>query len=356
MPSAAPHPNSPLFTCPSSLAPPHSPLLTRPSMSRAWQFGLCSVALTALALAAHADLAVSPVALAGKMLSAGAFQMVYLLPLASFPLELRASSFGVASSAGRLAAVVVPSLADKLSLETSSLLSAALAGAAALAVLCLISDSDGDSPGEGEGATEAAAVLEGRVVPSPTAPRAPAPRMCLEQQQQQQGRQGGAEGTGSSRSSSSSSSAPEPATERSPSSLAVEEQPVGFHPSVVCDRTLNPITGYRYTKIGSNPSYDLCQTEFDKLPQEEQTQFERIAPPVTPRRAALAAGVVALSALAFGQQQRSSPPRPPATPREDIEDLLELPPLSPAEELVALIFRPKIPATQRERPRWEYEY
>lgn len=103
-------------------------------------FGLCSAALAVLALVSAADLPASPVALSGKLLSAGAFQMVYMLPVQSFPAELRASSFGIASSAGRLAAVAVPSLADHLSLVESSLLSAALAGGAAVAVLALTAD------------------------------------------------------------------------------------------------------------------------------------------------------------------------------------------------------------------------
>ena len=105
---------------------------------------MCGVALVLLALTSAADVPASPVALTGKLLSAGAFQMVYMLPGQFFPSSLRASSFGVASSAGRLAAVAVPSLADRLSLEESSLLSATLAGAAALAVLSLTSDPTGD--------------------------------------------------------------------------------------------------------------------------------------------------------------------------------------------------------------------
>jgi hypothetical protein len=134
-----------------------------------------------------------------------------------------------------------------------------------------------------------------------------------------------------------------------PVSLSVDESdtdsttpPSGLHPGVVCDVTLSPISGYRYKRVGSSPSYDLCQPEFDKLTPEERRQFERIAPPLTPRRfvigsVAAAAAAASLSALAPSQQQ------------EDLEeDFLELPPLSPAEEIVAFFFKPKVPATQRE--------
>ena len=123
---------------------------------------------------------------------------------------------------------------------------------------------------------------------------------------------------------------------------------------MVCDKTLNPITGFRYTKVGSVPSYDLCQAEYDKLSTAEQSQFQRLPPPVTPRRVAIAVGFATLVVLASGQRLQQQPPSSLISPREDSEDFLELPPLSPAEELVALFFRPKIPATQRERARWEY--
>jgi len=57
------------------------------------------------------------------------------------------------------------------------------------------------------------------------------------------------------------------------------ETPTGFHPGVTCDKSgMCPIVGYRYHLIGRN--YDLCQAEFDKLPAEEQANFQRIAPPV----------------------------------------------------------------------------
>lgn len=145
-------------------------------------------------------------------------------------------------------------------------------------------------------------VVVGSVKPTsqqqqPTPSRAPAPRLCL---------------------------ASEPA-----------QAPTGIHPGVLCDKTMNPIVGYRFTRSGSNPSYDLCQAEFDKLPPEEQQRFDRFDPPITPRRALLFVVAAAVAGrLAFGS---SSPPRTP--PREDLEDFEMLPPLSPAEELVGLIFR-----------------
>ena len=125
-------------------------------------------------------------------------------------------------------------------------------------------------------------------------------------------------------------------------------QPAGVHLGVVCDKTMNPIVGYRYTQRGSNPSYDLCQSEYDKLTPTEKLRFERIEPQVTPRRAMIGVG----AAVAFAAVARATligPTLPPPVLREDEYDYMELPPLSPAESLVGLIFAPKVPATIRER-------
>ena len=125
-----------------------------------------------------------------------------------------------------------------------------------------------------------------------------------------------------------------------------EEAPVGVHLGVVCDKTLNPITGWRYMRKGSAPSYDLCQDAFDQLTPEEQLSFDRIAPPLTPRRAAIGLGAVV---AALNIASLLTPKRMPGPDPLDYDDLVELPPLSPAEEIVAFFFKPKIPATQRER-------
>lgn len=67
-------------------------------------------------------------------------------------------------------------------------------------------------------------------------------------------------------------------------------------------------------KKGSSPSYDLCQGAFDELSPAQARQYERIPPPITPRRAILALGVAASVALAWslsrggGGAQRSAPP------------------------------------------------
>ena len=126
------------------------------------------------------------------------------------------------------------------------------------------------------------------------------------------------------------------------------EQPVGVHPGVLCDATKNPITGYRFKKIGSNPSYDLCQAAYDQLSVVQARQYERIPPPLTPRRAVLVLGAATIGALAWnlirGEASLSY-----FRDDEDVDfDFLELPPLSPAEQLVAFFFRPNVPATQRE--------
>jgi hypothetical protein len=120
--------------------------------------------------------------------------------------------------------------------------------------------------------------------------------------------------------------------------------PVGVHLGVVCDETMNPIAGYRYTRRGSSPSYDLCQAEFDKLSSEEQVNFERVAPPLTPRRALIGLGAAAAAVAASSLV----PPFPREDPLLFYDDFIEMPPLSPAEALVGFIFKPKIPATERE--------
>jgi len=52
----------------------------------------------------------------------------------------------------------------------------------------------------------------------------------------------------------------------------------GFHPGVTCDKTGQcPIFGWRFHLTGKN--YDLCEAEFNKLPDAEKAAYERIAPP-----------------------------------------------------------------------------
>lgn len=123
--------------------------------------------------------------------------------------------------------------------------------------------------------------------------------------------------------------------------------PFGIHPGVLCDATLNPITGYRYTKIGSRPSYDLCQEAYDELEPAEAAQFERYPPPITPRRTLVAMAALALG-IALSRALPGAPTAPKRNPRLFYEDFVEIPPLSPAEQLVALFFRPQVMATQRE--------
>ena len=121
--------------------------------------------------------------------------------------------------------------------------------------------------------------------------------------------------------------------------------PVGLHPGVLCDVTMMPITGYRYT---DGQGYDLCQAAFDELPAVEQRRFERLDPPLTPRRAVVAsvASVLLGSQLgALSLRATSFTSRGGRGEREDEVDLWELQPLSPAEELVAAIFRPAAQAT-----------
>ena len=142
---------------------------------------------------------------------------------------------------------------------------------------------------------------------------------------------------------------PSPQSTETAAAAAAPEPPIGLHLGVVCDKTLNPIVGYRYTRRGSEPSYDLCQTEYDKLTAAERGRYDRIDPQLTPRRALIGAGVLVLLATWL----LGAPPPPPPTAREDLDEIYELPPLSPAEQLVAVFFRPVVPASQREAGRRE---
>jgi len=54
----------------------------------------------------------------------------------------------------------------------------------------------------------------------------------------------------------------------------------GFHPGISCDRSgMIPIVGMRFNLRGSEPSYDLCQAEYDKLDDAEKGLYEAIPPP-----------------------------------------------------------------------------
>ena len=177
-------------------------------------------------------------------------------------------------------------------------------------------------------------------VPTTITSRAPAIQLfCAEPQSQQ---------------STEIAAAAEPSpqgTETAAAAAAAPEPPppIGLHRGVVCDKTLNPIVGYRYTRRGSEPSYDLCQAEYDKLAAAERGRYDRIDPQLTPRRALIGAGVLVLLATWL----LGAPPPPPPTAREDLDEIYELPPLSPAEQLVAVFFRPVVPASQREAGRRE---
>ena len=73
----------------------------------------------------------------------------------------------------------------------------------------------------------------------------------------------------------------------------------GCHPGITCDKTGQcPIVGWRFHLIGKD--YDLCEAEFNKLPDAEKANYEKIAPP----RPARAAQSEALTA------ERASDPAP----------------------------------------------
>ena len=84
--------------------------------------------------------------------------------------------------------------------------------------------------------------------------------------------------------------------------------------------------------------------KLDELPPEDQATFQRVAPTVDPARLAVAAFVASLvlgsvgGVLSTGRLLDGSWNGAP--PLEELSDYAELPQLSPAEKLVALIFKP----------------
>ena len=134
--------------------------------------------------------------------------------------------------------------------------------------------------------------------------------------------------------------------------------PGAFHPGMVCAATQKLIVGYRYARpataadrqaaidAGYNPmeTYSICQAVYDQLAPEEQAGFERIDPPVDPAKLAALAFASALvlgavgGVLSSGRLLDGSANGAP--PLDELADYAEVPRLSPAEGLVALIFRP----------------
>ena len=134
--------------------------------------------------------------------------------------------------------------------------------------------------------------------------------------------------------------------------------PGAFHPGIVCAVKQQLIVGFRYDRpataedqqaartAGYQPiaTYSLCQEAFDELPPEDQATFQRVAPAVDPARLAVAAFVASLvlgsvgGVLSTGRLLDGSWNGAP--PLEEPSDYAELPQLSPAEKLVALIFKP----------------
>ena len=134
--------------------------------------------------------------------------------------------------------------------------------------------------------------------------------------------------------------------------------PGAFHPGIVCAVSKQLIVGYRYARpataadrqaardAGFDPTdaYSICQQAFDSLPPTEQRTFERIEPPVDPAKLALVAFASALAlGLAGGVLSTAKllDGRPNGAPPLDaLPDYAEVGGYSPAEQLVALIFRP----------------
>jgi hypothetical protein len=94
-------------------------------------FGICGTLLVGVAAAATLGCDARPLAFAGKVFAAAAFQLVYVLTADVFPVSIQSTSFGICSTCARAASICVPALAGKLSVGAASLVSATLALAAA---------------------------------------------------------------------------------------------------------------------------------------------------------------------------------------------------------------------------------
>ena len=144
----------------------------------------------------------------------------------------------------------------------------------------------------------------------------------------------------------------------SPSSSLPAPPPGAFHPGMVCAVSKKLIVGYRYarpataadrraaTDAGYSPmdTYSICQGVYDELDPSEQSSFEAIAPPIDPAKlAALAFGSAIALGLAGGVLSSGRLLDGSANGLGGLDALpeyAEVQPLSPAEWLVALIFRP----------------
>ena len=70
----------------------------------------------------------------------------------------------------------------------------------------------------------------------------------------------------------------------------------GSHPGVTCDKSGQcPIVGWRFNLTGQD--YDLCEAEFNKLPDAEKERYQKIAAPGTPLNIAAQKGHEAVRKL-----------------------------------------------------------
>ena len=134
--------------------------------------------------------------------------------------------------------------------------------------------------------------------------------------------------------------------------------PGAFHPGIVCAVKQQIIVGYRYDRpatpadraaaLAANyipiDTFSVCQEVYDELPAAEQATFEPIAPLIDPAKLAIAAFVSALvlglagGVLSTARFLDGSPNGAPLL--EEPQEYAEVQSYSPAEALVALIFRP----------------
>ena len=63
-----------------------------------------------------------------------------------------------------------------------------------------------------------------------------------------------------------------------PNAYVIGSSTQGCHPGISCDKSGQyPIIGWRFKLTGQD--YDLCEAEFNKLPDAEKERYQKIAPP-----------------------------------------------------------------------------
>ena len=103
-----------------------------------------------------------------------------------------------------------------------------------------------------------------------------------------------------------------------------------LHLGVVCDKTLNPIGDTATRAAAASRPTTFAKPSTTSSPPGAAPACDRIDP-INAAALWIGAGVLVLLATWL-----AGAPPPPPTAREDLDEIYELPPLSPAEQLVAV--------------------